>query len=256
MLPSALAKARIVIADQDSPWRSLLVQGLEPVEPALRVTETGHELRRALEEVADPPRIVVVGQGLRGIGGLEALYQAERTLHLERKSRPVWPVRTVSLVTDVRSDAELLDIFRRRGATHFIYREDPIERTIAALLANLKPAIRAMVRIDAEARFEGQTVPGAVYDLSRTGASLVLASDRVPRVPLVGSKLELSMTFRSVSLGCEAEVRGLTMKNGSQGNRLVLGLHFGGLSSGVIDDLERVIREAAEEFEMVHEGAA
>jgi hypothetical protein len=242
--------ARIVVADQDSPWRHALLNALEAVEPAVRVTEVGHELRRALEEVGEPPRIIVIGQMLRGIGGLEALYQAERTLALEKKVRPSWPMRTVSLVTEVRSDAELLDIFRRRGATHFIYREDPIERTVAALLANLKPASRSLVRIDALVTVEGRVTPGAIYDLSRSGAQLVLASEDVPVVPLVGSILALQMSFRVIQLECFAEVRGLTMKNGSQGKRLVLGLEFRQMPDVMCDQLENMIRDAAEEFEM------
>ena len=200
-----------------------------------------------------PPRIIVIGQGLQGIGGLEALYQAERTLHLERKLRPSWPIRTVSLVTDVRSDAELLDIFRRRGATHFIYREDPIARTVAALLANLKPAIRAMVRVEARATVDGRVTPGGVYDLSRTGAQLVLSSEQVPLVPTVGSQLKVEMSFRDAGLSCTAEVRGLSLKNGSQGKRVVLGLQFKGLDDSSIDLLERMIREASEEFEMARD---
>ena len=216
----------------------------------MRVTEVGHELRRALEETAVPPRIIVVGPNLIGIGGLEALYQAERTLLLEKKVRPTWPVRTVSLITEVRSDAELLDLLRRRGATHFIYRDDPIDRTVAALLANLKPSSRALVRIDVTAHFEAQAVPGAVYDISRTGAQLVLESEELPRMPLVGSSVALQLSFRRTRLDCAAEVRGLTTKNGSQGKRLVLGLQFKSLDDSASDLLERMIREAAEEFEM------
>lgn len=246
----ASTHARIVVADFDCTWRSALLTALEAVERAVRVTEVGHELRRALEEVADPPRIIVVGQILKGIGGLEALYQAERTLVLEKKLRPAWPARTVSLITEVRSDAELLDVFRRRGVTHFIYRDDPIERSVAALLANLKPASRALVRIDATAEFDGRTLVGAVYDLSRTGAQLVLESEELPQIPLVGSPVSLQMAFRRIRLGCKAEVRRLTTKNASQGKRLVLGLQFVSLDDESSDRLERMIRDAAEEFEM------
>lgn len=219
----------------------------------MRVTEVGHELRRALEEVADPPRIIVIGQMLRGIGGLEAMYQAERTLALEKKIRPTWPIRTVSLVTEVRSDAEMLDIFRRRGATHFIYREDPIERTVSALLANLRPASRALVRIDAVATVDQKIITGAVYDLSPTGAQLVLASDDVPTVPMVGSPLTVQLSFRSSRLEALATVRGLATKNGSQGRRLVLGLEFAALADNASHLLEQMIREASEEFEMARE---
>lgn len=219
----------------------------------MRVTEVGHELRRALEEVADPPRIIVVGQMLRGIGGLEAMYQAERTLALEKKIRPTWPIRTVSLVTEVRSDAEMLDIFRRRGATHFIYREDPIERTVSALLANLRPASRALVRIDAVATVDQKIITGAVYDLSPTGAQLVLACDDVPTVPMVGSPLSVQLSFRNSRLEAFATVRGLATKNGSQGRRLVLGLEFAALSDSAGHQLEQLIREASEEFEMARD---
>ena len=249
----ASTHARIVVADLQSPWRTALLTALEAVERAVRVTEEGHELRRALEEVADPPRIIVVGPMLSGIGGLDAMYQAARTLVLEKKIRPDWPVRTVSLITEVRSDAELLDVFRRRGATHFVYRDDPIERTVAALLANLKPASRALVRIDATTIFDGKALTGAVYDLSRTGAQLVLESDEMPRMPLVGSPVSLKIAFRRTKLDCEAEVRGLTTINGSQGKRLVLGLQFVSLEDAASDQLERMIREAAEEFEMTRQ---
>src|SRR6266850_1275380 len=91
----AVPQARIVVADAESPWRATVVGALAEVEPAIRVTENGNEVCRALEEVANPPKIIVLGQALKGIGGLEALHQAERTLAFEKKERPTWPTRTV-----------------------------------------------------------------------------------------------------------------------------------------------------------------
>lgn len=248
----AVAQARIVIADVDSPWRAELVAGLEAVEPAVRITDNGNEVCRALEEVAHPPRIIIVGQQLRGIGGLEALHQADRTLAFEKKERPQWPTRTVSLITDVRSDAELLDLYRRRGATHFIYRDDSLEKTVNALLANLRPAARALVRMDATVTIAGKSLSGAVYDLSVTGAQLVLASFSGAAMPAVGSVMPLQLQFHDNKLKCKAEVRGLTAKNASQGQRLVLGLQFLALSAKDVDMVETMIRDAAEEFDMAN----
>lgn len=244
--------AKIIVAELENAWRDKLVEGLEKVEPLIRVTDLGSELCRALEEVANPPKIIVVGQSLRGMGGLEALYQAERTLLFEKKERPTWPTRTVSLVTDVRSDAELLDLYRRRGATHFIYRDDPIEKTISALLANLKPAARAMVRIDAVTVLEGKNLNGAVYDLSQTGAQLVVEASGLRTMPSVGSTIPVQLMFNRSKLKCKAEIRGLTKKNSSQGQHLFLGLQFVTLDDDQVDTVDRMIRDAAEEFEMAN----
>lgn len=245
-------QARVVVADVDSPWRAALVSALQDQEPAVRVTDNGNEVCRTLEEVANPPKIIVLGQYLRGIGGLEALYQAERTLAFEKKERPTWPTRTVSLITEVRSDAELLDLYRRRGVTHFIYRDDPLEKTTAALLANLKPASRTMVRIDAQATIHGKSLLGAIYDLSVGGARLVLESVTSGPSPSVGNTIALQLMFRRHKLRCKAEVRALATKNGSQGQKLVLGLQFLALDPESVDMVERMIRDAAEEFEMAN----
>ena len=225
---------------------------LRKAEPLIRVTEVGSELCRALEEVANPPKIIVIGRTLRGIGGLEALYQAERTLLFEKKERPTWPTRTVSLITEVRSDAELLDLYRRRGVTHFIYEDDPIEKTVTALLANLRPAARSMVRIDAVMTLEGKALSGAVYDLSQTGAQFVVEATGLRTIPSVGTTLPLQLVFNRSKLKCKAEIRGLTRKNSSQGQLLFLGLQFASLDSDQCDLVERMIREASEEFEMVN----
>lgn len=250
---SGVRKARIIIAEPPSPWRSELIEALEREEPAIRISEYGHEVRRALEEVVDPPKIIVIGSRLKGIGGLEALYQADRTLILENRTRPPWPTRTISLITEVRSDTEMLDLLRRRGVTQFIYRDDPIERTAAMVLANLKPTARALVRIDAVAHLDDIRIPGAVYDISRTGAQLVLANEDVPRPPMIGSEVDIELTFRSRCLACKAVVRRLLTKNGSQGMRLVLGLQFAFSDSVSSDVLDGIIGEAAEEFELVRE---
>jgi hypothetical protein len=251
--PTLARKARIIVADTHSPWRTELIEALEREERAIRISEYGHEVRRALEEVVDPPKIIVIGSTLKGIGGIEALYQADRTLILENKKRPAWPTRSVSLITEVRSDAEFLDLLRRRGVTQFLYRDDPVERTAAAILANLKPTARALVRIDAVAHLDEIPISGAVYDISRTGAQLVLASDEVPRPPMVGSEVDLELTFRTRHLACKAVVRRLLTKNGSQGIRLVLGLQFAFIDSVSSDVLDRIIGEAAEEFELARE---
>jgi hypothetical protein len=244
--------AKIVVADLESPWREALISAIETAEPLIRVTDLGNELCRALEEVANPPKIIIIGPSLRGMGGLEALYQAERTLLFEKKERPTWPTRTVSLITDVRSDAELLDLYRRRGVTHFIYRDDPIEKTVSALLANLKPASRAMVRIDAVTTIEGKNLSGAVYDLSQTGAQLVVEATGLRTIPSVGTTLPLQLMFNRSKLKCKAEIRGLTTKNGSQGQHLFLGLQFATLDDDQCGCVERMIREAAEEYEMAN----
>jgi hypothetical protein len=207
---------------------------------------------RSLEEAANPPKIIVLGQKLTGIGGLDALFHAERLLAFEKKERPVWPIRTVSLITEVRADGELLEFYRRRGATHFIYRDDPIEKTVSAVLANLRDASRAMVRVDAVATINGKNLEGAIYDLSVTGAQLVLESAPVANVPAVGSIVALQLMFRHNKLRCKAEVRGLTSKNGSQGKRLVLGLQFVALDGASIQLVETIIRDASEEFEMAN----
>ena len=244
--------AKIVVADLESPWRDALVSALESVEPLIRVTDLGNELCRALEETANPPKIIVVGPSLRGMGGLEALYQAERTLVFEKKERPTWPTRTVALITEVRSDAELLDLYRRRGVTHFIYRDDPMEKTVSALMASLKPASRTMVRIDAVTTIEGKNLAGAVYDLSETGAQLVVESSALRTIPAVGTTLPLQLMFNRSKLKCKAEIRGLTTKNGSHGQHLFLGLQFAPLDSEQCGCVERMIREASEEFEMAN----
>ena len=226
---------------------------LEQEEQLIRLTEYGQEARRALEEVVDPPKIIVLGGILKGIGGLEALFQADRSLTLEGKKRPAWPTRSVSLITEVRSDAEMLDLFRRRGVTQFIYRDDPIDRTAAAILANLRPMARALVRIDAIARIDDHTVPGAVYDISPSGAKLVLADEDVPHAPMVGSDVDLELMFRNRRLSCKAVIRRLLTRNGSQGMRLVLGLQFTFVDSLASDSLDRIIAEAAEEFELARD---
>lgn len=245
-------QARVVIADLESPWRADLVGALQEHESTIRVTDNGTEVCRTLEEVTHPPRIIVIGQSLRGIGGLEALYQADRMLAFEKKERPSWPTRTVSLITDVRSDAELLDLYRRRGVTHFIYREDPLEKTIGALLANLRPASRAMVRIDATAGINGKALYGAIYDLSVSGARLVIDGVSDEMTPSVGRTFPLQLSFRHNKLRCKAEVRGLTTKNASQGKRLILGVQFVGLDAASVDMVECMIRDASEEFEMAN----
>jgi hypothetical protein len=244
---------RIIVADLPSGWRTELVAAIERVERAIRVTESGQELRRALEESRDPPRIVVIGSQLKGLGAFDALYQADRTLMLERKIRPAWPTRSVVLITDVRSDAELLDLFRRRGVNQFVYREDPVERTAAALLSNLEPSSRALVRLDALIVHQEEVMPGAVYDISRSGAQIVLATDEASRPPAVGSRVRIELIFRNRKVTCAAEVRRLSAKSASQGARLILGVQFREVGDDVGYLIDRLITEATEEFEIARQ---
>jgi hypothetical protein len=244
--------ARIIVCDSPSPWRTALVQRLEAANSAIRVSDNGQELRRSLEEVVDPPKLIVIGSPLQAIGGLEALFLADRNLFLEKKPRPSYPARTVSLITDVRSDAELLDVLRRRGVTQFIYREDPIDRTASTLLASLAPKLRSVVRMDALITIAQKKVQGAVYDLSPTGAQLVFPASEVAQIPAVGTMLEVEMVFRSQMLHCRAEVRRLTVRDGSAGKRLVLGVQMAALDESLNQTLERMIVDASEEYEMAH----
>ena len=145
-----------------------------------------------------------------------------------------------------KADPVLLEVFNNLFMS--------IAEQMGEALRNTSQSVNIKERLDFScAIFDGKALTGAVYDLSRTGAQLVLESDEMPRMPLVGSPVSLKIAFRRTKLDCEAEVRGLTTINGSQGKRLVLGLQFVALEDTASDQLERMIREAAEEFEMTRQ---
>ena len=85
------------------------------------------------------------------------------------------------------------------------------------------------------------------------GVHTFKGSKSVPRAPMVGSEVELELQFRARQMACKAVVRRLLTKNGSQGIRLVLGLQFAFIDSVSSDVLDRMIGEAAEEFELARE---
>src|SRR5262245_17707452 len=112
----------VLVVDSDDAWRSDLVQALEAEGVHARCTDNGDKIEPALLGEDGKLSAIVLGRAPHGIGPIEALYRAGTT-----RSPDKWDVTGVFLVTDVRSDLELLELLRRRGVKHFLYGTDPLE---------------------------------------------------------------------------------------------------------------------------------
>ena len=116
-------KDKLLIAEHPGTLRDDLVARVELDEIPVVVTDSSAELQRALTG-EDPPRLVLVGDELKDGSGVDALYLASR---LNKKRFNERASLIICRITDIRADAEMLELLRRRGVAHFIYRSDPSE---------------------------------------------------------------------------------------------------------------------------------
>jgi len=245
----------VLLADCANPWRAEVSNLLEREQCSLRVTDSGEELLAALTDVGDLPKIIIIGQALTGMGGLEALYQAGR---LAKRDAVVLPQRVVMLISDARADIELLDLFRARGVTSFLYRDDPLEKTLGKIKKNLKgerrPGERHVIRLDATVKVGDRSCDGAMYDLSLTGAQVICSPRAMLEIPAIGDWIELQFGFGDAQVACRGEVCRLSRHKSIFGSGILLGIEFEALDEQRRESLAQALKGAIEEIQEARRG--
>lgn len=240
----------IVIVDREGPWRNALAQALNDEFCFPELTEDGQRLRHVLASPEPEVRVVVIGQELTGLGAAEALWHASReaprpAVAAGQKPRPV-----VLMVTEVRSDVELLDLLHRRGVHGFLYRNDSIDelafRILAAAFADERDAERTRVKLDVSVTCGEQFGRGTLEDLSRGGAQVAVANSRLNPQPVNGDKLQLQFTVEALRIRCHAVVRNVTVRKHVLGDRTVFGLQFVDLDADTQGLLEQAVERVRE----------
>jgi hypothetical protein len=243
----------VLLADAPSAWRSAVAEGLRAAGRSILVVDDGANVLSALTDAAHRPAVVIVGQELRGLSGVDALFLArEAQTSLEPRGR-------VFLVTDVHHDVQFLELLRARGVHDFLHRDEPAGQAVERVLSDLGPdrrlGERDSVRLDAVVLFKNKEIRGSLYDLSLTGAQLVIPANALePSQVSIGTVLHLRFGFRDEQLEGSAEVRRLSMQNSLFGDGLVFGVRFTALDEAQRAKLERVLAGASEELEMARRG--
>ena len=249
------ARPLVLLADFANPWRSALSNLLERENYSLAVTDSGDELLAALVESSELPRLIIVGQALTGLGGLEALYQASRT---PARREAGWPHRAVMLVSDARSDIELLDLLRMRGVTGFLYRDDPLEKTMLKIVKNVRgerrPAERHIIRLDATVKIHERSFVGAMYDLSLTGAQVICSPRELVEAPAIGDWIDLEFGYGDVRIACRGEVCRLSRHQSIFGSGTLLGIEFEALDDQRRESLAQALKGAMDEIAEARRG--
>lgn len=250
------ARPLVLLADFANPWRAAVSNFLEREHCGLRVTDSGEELLAALTDMSELPKLIIVGQALTGMGGLEALYQSSR-LPAKREA-VVWPQRAVMLISDSRSDIELLDLLRARGVTGFLYRDDPLEKTMLKIKQNLKgdrrPAERHVIRLDAKVKIGEKAYEGAMFDLSLTGAQVICSPRDLVEAPSIGDWIDLDFGYGDVRVACRGEVCRLSRHKSIFGSGILLGIEFENLDDRRRESLAQALKSAIEEIEEARRG--
>jgi hypothetical protein len=239
---------KVLVADVDVEWRSALLEQLEthhlPRE-AIAITEHGIDVQRALLDLESPPTVLVTAHHLRGMGGLEAIYQAR----LLRTGRPL-PERskpTLCLIAEVRSDIELLDLLRKRGVRVFVQREDPLEDTVQVILnahfGDMRGAPRYPVKIPVEIDIEGKRALGVIENISDGGCLLAVRDKKVTSGCTVGNQVGLRFEVEECKVACLAEIRQLTARRKLLGDLVLIGVLFDVADFDSKKTIETIVRQ-------------
>lgn len=226
---------KILIADEFSDWRQSLIDVLQEEGHRVEATEVGGELLKELSQTAETPfGLIILGSGLRGVSGIDALHHARSTVPLTLTT--VKQKAPLILITDVRADTELLETLSRRGIDGFIYRDDPLETTLSKLSAHLYRHARAHarhpVKVKGQIRFEArgdEGIDATVFDLSFGGAALAVSASALKATEqLVGRAACLSVGEAGSPIEINAIVRRTWTRRSFFRAHLALGLQFVG----------------------------
>ena len=238
---------KVLVADVDIEWRSALLEQLEThhLPPdAVATTEHGIDVQQALLDQEGPPTVLVAAHHLKGMGGLEAIYQANRLR--AGRATPVRSKPTLCLIAEVRSDVELLDLFRKRGVRLFVQREDPLEDTAQLLLnahfGDMRRAPRYPVNIPVEIDIEGKSVPGIIENLSDGGCLLAVRDKKVTGGCTVGNQVGLRFEAQECRVACLAEIRQLAARRKLLGSVVLIGVRFDAADFDGRKAIETIVR--------------
>ncbi len=224
------AASEVLIADAESDWRAALATALQAEGIRVRLTADGAALEKAL---AQPPAtgVVLIGQGLTAPAGLEVLHRAATAKAgrpRAKKGEP--PGLAIFLLAESRTDAELLELLRRRGATHFFYREDPLEQLLGQLTQwvyrDRRAADRRQIKVPGRLALGSSQLPCTTEDLSRGGSLVCVPARRLAEPPGIGARVAVELESPEGAFRIQAEVRRVLPRPGFFGDKLVLGLQF------------------------------
>jgi len=222
-----MSRTRVLVADAPTPWHQELLDALGQDAGACRISASGKELAEAL--AGTDRQVVLVGDGLTELSGLDALYAAHLARAKVRNSGPRSGPITL-LIFDARADTELLALLRARGVDGFIRRNEPVEEVAARIRSCLyveqRVAPRQPIKAKAKIEIGGQKLAGQVEDLSIGGAQLVLPAKKLTPLPPIGTQLELETEVAAMQLKLTCAIRRLDVRKGLLGDRIALGVAF------------------------------
>src|SRR5947209_998299 len=107
----------VLVFDRPSPWREQLLRGLETDDIGVTLGLSAKDLVSVLAQPPGTLRAVVAGELDGELSVIDALYEASMA-----RTEPLPGPVPVFLITDVRKDAEILTVLRRRGVSQFLDR--------------------------------------------------------------------------------------------------------------------------------------
>ena len=220
------ASARLILADREGPFRDALTAGLNDAFIWPLVTDDGRLVRQALADEARFRTVVVVGHELVGLGALEAIWSA----YADRARTGAVVRHRTMLVTDLRSDVEMLELLRKRGVNSFIYRDAPIEKIVhqigGAVFEEQRVAPRHALKISGTVTLGEARLPAVLEDLSNSGAQVAVAMRKLVAPPAQGMSIRVQFKLDELEIDVGAIVRRLTVRKALLGDRMVFGVQF------------------------------
>lgn len=218
---------KILLAERQGPWKDDITTAVAEIRPGIvEHTESAADLLRALTEDIQP-RVIVVGHELSDGDSLDTIYQAKLENDKQKQTKKQRPI--LCLVTETRSDLELLDLLRQRGVAHFIYRDDLPTITVQRLLdifdRPIQPAAYA-VKIPTQVTIDEHTFPGTMVEIRLDGCEIIVHAKDLD-LPSIGewANLEFNATQANV-VKCVGELRKVTEKRSWMKRSLHLELSF------------------------------
>jgi hypothetical protein len=246
------ALGEVIFLDQASTWRDQLRQGLEAEGLKVNCLELGDNLLDILVRPAFSVRGIILGYSRNGDAGLDALHAA----WVARGKQPLGPrAPALFLVTHVKEDTQLLDLLRERGVSEFIYRTDPLEKSLhqirGRLFGDRRSSPRHPLFVPCTLALEDTQVAGTLEDVSNGGGRCVFRSRKLKRGLKVGETIKLIVETPRVRLECSVEVRSVTTHASLLGEQASVGLKF----SQEGPELERSIEALVDYVSSVREAS-
>lgn len=220
---SSDVRHRILLADHEGPWRTELADALRADGLDVQETHEGKVLLQALSPDSDF-RAVILGEELSDIGGFEALFQAFRAVKKSQSERPIW------VICDVVADDELLQLFKKRGASDVLRRHESldvrVDRIRTRLFAERRASTRVRLALPGQMVLGDQSIEIVSEDVSDSGSQVSASAKKVPTPPKEGEWVSLTLWLGERALEVQAEVRRAFVRKQLLGNRLVIGLRF------------------------------